>query len=216
MSLILFYDTETTGLPDFKAPSEMPHQPHIVQLGAVLVDETTREELAVLDVIIRPDGWEISDEAAAVHGITMERALAEGIPEAEAVEQFMAMWQRCCEAGGGRVAHNEKFDARILRIALMRFANVEQADAWKEGPARCTCVAATPILNLPPTEKMIRAGFGRKPKQANLGEAFEFFTGRPLEGAHSAIVDVRACATVHWAIQDGIRERVTAVDQAAA
>ena len=38
MNLALFYDTETTGLPDFKAPSEAQHQPHIVQLAALLVD----------------------------------------------------------------------------------------------------------------------------------------------------------------------------------
>lgn len=207
MSLILFYDTETTGLPLFKEPSEDPRQPHIVQLGAILADEQTREELAQLDLIIKPDGWEISDEAAAVHGISMERALAEGVAEKDAVDQFIAMWDRCRDANGDRIGHNEPFDARILRIALMRFAGGSMADAWKAGAARCTAVASTPILNLPPTAKMVKAGF-RKPKTPNLGEAFEFFTGKPLEGAHSAIVDVRACMAVHWAIHDGVRERV--------
>jgi len=32
---ILFYDTETTGLPDFKAPSDAPHQPRIIQLAVI-------------------------------------------------------------------------------------------------------------------------------------------------------------------------------------
>lgn len=211
MSLILFFDTETTGLPDFKAPSEAPHQPHLTQVGAILVDEESREELEILDVLVKPDGWVIGDEAAALTGITMERALAEGIPEAEAVDRFMAMHARA----GGRIAFNENFDMRILRIALMRYRDQEQADAWKAAPALCAATAATPICKLPPTAKMIAAR-RTHPKTPKLSEAYEFFTGRQLEGAHSAIVDVRALMAVWWAIQDGVRERVTAVDQAAA
>ncbi|WP_182340872.1 hypothetical protein [Comamonas koreensis] len=64
MTLALAYDTETTGLPLFKEPSEHPDQPHIVQLGAILVDLNTRTTIASMDVIIRPDGWTIPDEVA--------------------------------------------------------------------------------------------------------------------------------------------------------
>ncbi|ALV06666.1 3'-5' exonuclease [Roseateles depolymerans] len=210
MSLILFFDTETTGFPDFKAPSEAKHQPHLTQVGAILVNESTREEVDMMDVLVKPDGWVIPEEAATLTGITTERALAEGIPEAEAVEKFMAMHARA----GGRIAFNEAFDMRILRIALMRYRDQEAADAWKAAPALCAATAATPICKLPPTAKMIAARRNH-PKTPKLSEAYEFFTGRKLEGAHSAIVDVRALMAVWWAIQDGIRERVV-LDQAAA
>lgn len=116
MKTAIFYDTETTGLPDFKAPSEAEHQPHIVQLAALLVDLDTRETLHTIDVIIRPDGWSIPEESSAVHGITQEHALEVGISEASAITEFMDLW-----AGRLRIAHNEQFDARIVRIALMRF-----------------------------------------------------------------------------------------------
>ena len=53
MNLALAYDTETTGLPLFKEPSEDPRQPHIVQLGALLVDLDTRKTIASMDVIVR-------------------------------------------------------------------------------------------------------------------------------------------------------------------
>ncbi|OWQ92000.1 hypothetical protein CDN99_06475 [Roseateles aquatilis] len=211
MSLIIFFDTETTGLPDFKAPSEAPHQPHLTQIGAILVDEDTREELETLDVLVKPDGWEIGEEAAALTGITTERALAEGIPEAEAVDRFMAMHAKAA----GRIAFNEAFDCRILRIALMRYRDPEQADAWKTAPALCAATASTSICKLPPTAKMI-AVRRHHPKTPKLSEAYEFFTGRQLVGAHSAIVDVRALMAVWWAIQDGIRERVVLDDRAAA
>ena len=89
MNIKLFYDTETTGLPDFKAPSESAHQPHIVQLAALLVDMDTRETIQSMDVICRPDGWTIPDEVAAVHGITTEHAAEVGIPESMTPFHFL-------------------------------------------------------------------------------------------------------------------------------
>lgn len=205
MNPVLFYDTETTGLPLFKEPSEHPAQPHLVQLGARLVDLDTRDIISTLDVVIRPDGWEIPDEVAALHGITTEKALAVGVPEPLALRMLLEMW----ESAGERIGHNEPFDARLIRIAQHRFGLAEsELEAWKAGPSQCTQIMATPILKLPPTEKMLKAGFN-KHKSANLGEAYEFFTGRPLQGAHSAIVDVDACMAVWFAIRDGVRERVT-------
>lgn len=196
MSLGLFYDTETTGLPDFKAPSEAPHQPHIVQLAACLVDLETRELLNSLDVIIRPDGWVIPDDVAKIHGITTEHALDVGVPESTAVSAFMDMWA-CCNQ---RIAHNESFDARILRIALMRFESEAVADHWKAGASECTAKLATPICQIPPTDKMVKAGF-TKFKTANLGEAYRHFMGGDFENAHSAMADVRACMDVYFAIK---------------
>jgi DNA polymerase-3 subunit epsilon len=204
MNIALFYDTETTGLPDFKAPSESEHQPHIVQLGARLVDLDTRVAISTLDVVIRPDGWEIPDEVSAIHGITTERAQLVGVSESLALGMLLDLWERA----GERIGHNESFDARIVRIAQHRFDDA-RIDAWKGAPAQCTQIMATPILKLPPTPKMLAAGF-TKNKSANLGEAYEFFTGKKLENAHSALADVDACITVFFAIRDGQRERAAA------
>ncbi len=195
MNLKLFFDTETTGLPDFKAPSESAHQPHIVQLAALLVDMDTRETIQSMDVICRPDGWTIPDEVAAVHGITTQHALDVGIPESLAVSMFMELW-----AGRPRVAHNQQFDARIVRIALLRHQNQEAADDWKAGAAECTAILATPICALPPTEKMKAVGRFHH-KTPNLGEAYRHFTGKGLENAHSAMADVMACRDVYFAIK---------------
>jgi DNA polymerase-3 subunit epsilon len=194
----LFYDTETTGLPDFKAPSEAPHQPHIVQLAACLVDLDTRELISGMDMIICPDGWTIPDDIAAIHGITTERAINEGVPEESALAVFMDLWSK----SHTRIAHNEQFDARILRIALMRFENAAIADHWKAGKAECTARLATPICKIPPTPKMVAAGFN-KFKTANLGEAYRHFTGKELENAHSAMADVQGCMEVYFAIKGG-------------
>lgn len=199
MTTAIFFDTETSGLPLFSEPSEHPAQPHIVQLAACLVDLDTRKTLASMDVIIKPDGWTIPDEVAAIHGITTEKAMDLGVHEDLALEMFMGMW-----AGRLRIAHNESFDARIIRIAQHRFTTVcddQQRDNWKAGKTECTQILSTPILKLPPTAKMRAAGRNHH-KSANLGEAYKFFTGKDLVDAHSAMADVQACMAVYFAIKD--------------
>lgn len=196
-NLGFFYDTETTGLPLFNQPSEHPDQPHIVQLAAALVDLDTRATVASLDVVVRPDGWIIPDEVAAVHGITTEHAAAVGVPESLALSLFLELWGRRT-----RIAHNEQFDARIIRIAQHRAGELEpELVAWKNGVAECTARKATPIVKCPPTAKMIAAGRNHY-KTANLGEAVQFFTGKPLVNAHSAMADVKGCMDVYFAIRD--------------
>lgn len=194
--IALFYDTETTGLPLFREPSDDPRQPHLVQLGACLVDLATGEVLQSIDVMIAPDGWTIPDEVAKIHGITTEKATAYGVPEKLALDMLLNMWER-----GGvprtRIGHNESFDARIIRIACKRHHDEEIADLWKAGPAKCTATLATPIVNLPPTDRMLAAG-RKHAKTPNLGEAFKFFMEKELDGAHNAMVDVLACKDVFF------------------
>lgn len=206
-NLALFYDFETSGLPLFSEPSEHPGQPHIVQVGAQLVNLDTRVVVQSLDVIVRPDGWTIPDEVAQIHGITTEMAMDLGVPEGLAVEMLLELWKP--EAPRLRIGHNQQFDARLMRIGLMRHVDEAMADRWKEGKAACTQILATPILKLPPTEKMRAAGRGHH-KSANLREAYEYFTGRPLSGAHNAMVDVDGCKTVFFAIQDGLGQAAKA------
>lgn len=200
MNTALFYDTETTGLPLFKEPSNHPDQPHIVQLAAFLVDLDTRVTLASMDVIIRPDGWTIPDDMTAIHGISTQKALALGIPEAQAVEMLLALQ----ENAGKRIAHNETFDARIVRIGAKRFIDqrdpglvIPPSDDWKARPAECTARLATPICKLPPTAKM-RGGN----KTPTLLEAYQHFFGQEFSGQHTARGDALACMRVYFAIQD--------------
>ena len=197
MNLAIFYDTETTGLPLFNEPSEHPDQPHIVQLAACLVDLDTRKTIAGIDLIVRPDGWTIPDDVAAIHGITTDHALAVGVSESMAVGMLMELHA----AANYRVGHNEQFDARIVRIALMRHEDAEQADAWKDAPAECAARMSTKPCAIPPTAKMIAAN-RRHHKRPNLGEAHEILCGAPLKDAHSAMADVLGCMAVYFAIQD--------------
>jgi DNA polymerase-3 subunit epsilon len=149
-----------------------------------------------MEVIVQPDGWTIPDEVAAIHGITTEHATAVGVPAKLALQMFLEL-----AIGRKRIAHNEQFDARLVRIALLRHFSAEAADEWKEGKAECTQKLATPIVKAPPTAKMLAVGRNHF-KSANLGESVLHFTGKPLENAHSAMADVQGCMDVYFAIQD--------------
>lgn len=207
--IILGYDTETSGLPLFKEPSDHPSQPHIIELAAKLVVEDTREVVGAMNVLIQPEGFEISQEITDLTGITHEMAVRYGVPMAQALEMFIAMWR----LADLRVAHNETFDNRLVRIALKRdevfsaemVGDEEFPDHWKAAPAFCTQTNSTKIINLPPTEKMLEKRM-KGPKSPNLGEAYEFFTGRPLVGAHRAMADVDACLEVYFGIKDHERK----------
>jgi DNA polymerase-3 subunit epsilon len=184
MSLILFYDTETTGLPLFKEPSEHPGQPHIVQLAAALVDENTRKIIQSIDLIIKPDGYEIPEEMTAIHGIDTAFASAYGVSFIHAMSVFLHLWD-----GQKRVAYNESFDARIVRIAQHRLGVSEKnLDEWKLAPAECCMKMANQHTKL-----------GKFPK---LIEAYRHFFGEDFDNAHSAMADVKACIAVYFAIKD--------------
>lgn len=199
MILGLVYDTETTGLPAYSDPSNSPHQPHIVQLAAAMVDLETRIVLQSMNVIIKPNNWTIPSEVAAIHGISQEMAIDIGISEVTAVHAFIGLWERC----GVRIAHNDSFDARIIRIALKRYGfALHTMDAWKTAEKYCTALQSKPILQLPPTEKMKATRFKNSFKMPKLEEAYKHFTGNDLEGAHNAMVDVEACLAVYFGIID--------------
>ena len=198
--MILFYDTETTGLPDFKAPSDAEHQPHLVQFAAILVDPATRIERAAIDMIVAPIGWTIPDEVAAIHGITTDLAKRVGVDERIAVDLFADLRG----VADIEVAHNLPFDRRIMRIAMLRHLGMtrEEIESDENDVRRvCTMRLAAPILNLPPTDKMVAAGF-TKPKAPKLSECIHYFFGETLDGAHNALNDVRACARIYFHMLD--------------
>lgn len=202
MKTILFYDTESNGLVDFKSPSNSPHQPYIVQLAAQLCVEETGVVLGAVDLLIRPDGWSITPELTEIHGITTEHADKYGIPSKVALDAFLELWINSDE----RCGHNESFDMRMLRIAIMRCAywsgedmqtsagQVPFADYWKAGPAYCTQGASTKLVN-------DARPAGEKKKTAKLVEAYRHFFSKDFDGAHSAQGDMLATKAVYYAIK---------------
>jgi len=178
------FDTETTGIDD----------PNLVELGAVLVEDHPDgpRERACVSLIVAPDGWTVPEAAARVHGIKNVTALACGVPLIVAISALTNLWARAAV----RVAHNLEFDDKVVRGAIRRLGR-ESAVTWPRGV--CTKDLAAPILNLPPTPRMIETGF-IKPKSPTLREAYRFFFNEDPPGHHSALADARACARIYLKI----------------
>lgn len=186
--MILAFDTETSGLVRWGDPSDHPSQPHLIQFAGIVLDEDGNE-VDMLSTLVRPGpGAVMAPEAFAAHGITLEQAATEGMEPLEVFAWFKAKH----DISRLIVGHNVQFDCRIMRILSARFTG----EKWENGrPLFCTLKRSQAVVNLPPTERMRAAGrFG--PKPPNLGECIRHFFGEDLDGAHDALVDVRASVRV--------------------
>lgn len=207
----LIFDTETTGLPDYKLPVNHPSQPYIVQLAAILADDNG-DTVSELNVIIKPENWSVPTGAAEVHGIPTEKAEEFGIPISVALTAFKELYLRADYL----VAHNIAFDLRMLK----RYAKDQDNFFFQQGHAVnfCTKIAMTDVCKLPPTEKQIAArkrhenpdgtykwsppGGWPKYKDPTLTESYWHFFTEEFEGAHNAMIDVEACKAVFYQLKE--------------
>ena len=199
MSILLFFDTETTGKADFKKASVDPAQPNLVQLGAILVDGETRRELMTVDVIVKPDDWTIPVEAANVHGIPQELAERVGILHSNAVYTFRDL----LFVADTVVAHNIQYDELVMdrACAVTDLAAGEPSFTYPFGSKHrlvCTMREATDIAKVPSRRPMHRQDY----KWPSLAECSERFFGKGIEGAHNALVDVRVCKDIYFYLAD--------------
>lgn len=180
MKTILFFDTETTGLFDFKKPVTDPSQPRICEIAAVLEEEESGIEIASLSFILRPDGYSIPDSVAMIHGISHDMAMECGVLAKGAIFAFIDL----VNIADVVCAHNLKFDADMLarEIDCLKMSRPFQPKA-----GFCTMLRAKEVM--------------RVSKWPKLSEAYQHFYGKEFEGAHRAINDVRCCSQVYRGIR---------------
>jgi len=184
---LLTFDTETTGKLAYRDPPTADTQPSLVQLGARLETLEEGKLLAEVNVIIEPVEWIIPVEASAIHGIDQATAKRFGISLANALWTFKDLFT-CADVVS---AHNIDFDRTVLIRALHQ-AEMDQFD-WASKKLHDTMKASTQIVRIPHQRPRYPNDF----KWPTLTECVRFFFGEELDGAHDAMVDVRACARVH-------------------
>ena len=194
---ILFFDTETTGLPT-KKPYSDPSQPKILQLGAILATDSGGV-IDTINTLVQIGDTPINKFAFAAHGISAERANAEGIPQCEAFSNFYHMAMEadslCC--------HNHNFDIKLIEIMSHQvkdcFNDKEEASMRmseiNELPYECTMMATINYCALPFPSG--RKGF----KFPKLEELHTKLFGSSFSGAHDALADVSATMKCYFELK---------------
>lgn len=169
-------DSEGTGLFDYKQPADADGQPRLASLTMIYVDADLNVEREY-SVFIRPNGWQMTEGATKVNGLTDEFLNEHGIPAVEALNEYSS----AIDNGRIMVAHNSQHDAKQIRAELRR-AGMD--DRFERAPNICTMRAMTDICKIPP--KGNRGGY----KWPALSEAL-LFIGEEQLGDHSAANDAR-------------------------
>lgn len=181
LSDVCFFDCETTGVPgkSQKWDVDFMEFPHVVQLAWSLGDKER-------SFIIKPDNYEIPPETTAIHGITTERAIAEGVPFAEVVDEFLA------DAAAAPLvcAHNIYFDTSMLKANILRYCGKEYYDAKAED----ALFKGKRIDTMMKTIHFVGACYenGKPGKFPKLEELYAKLFPGEMFPAHDALQDIRA------------------------
>lgn len=180
MTKYICFDTETNGLFNFKLPADADGQPRLASLAMIEVDadgnETDRTSL-----YIKPNGWQMTEGASRVNGLTDEFLAANGTP----VEIALQAYSEKILAGLIPVAYNAQYDLKVMRGELRRAG---MPDLFEVTPNICVMRPMTAICQIPR-----RSGGGFK--FPNLSEALEHF-GHTLDDAHQAMNDAEGALKV--------------------
>ena len=180
--MYIIFDTETTGLPkNWKAPvTDSENWPRLVQLAWQL-HSYDGKLLSTGNYTVKPDGFDIPYNAAKVHGITTEKAQAEGIALADVLTKFHVDFDKANYA----VGHNVEFDINIVGGEYHRdhrdfelVTSKNQLDTKEFGTEFC----------------QIPGGRGGKFKWPTLTELHQKLFGESFGDAHDAAYDVHATA----------------------
>jgi exodeoxyribonuclease I len=179
----LFYDLETYGTD--------PRTSRIAQFAAIRTDEHLRELEAPVDFLVRPaDDLLPSPAATLVTGITPQRAVREGVNEAEAFARIFEEMSRpeTCSLGYNSL----RFDDEFVRHGLFRNFHEPYEREWRGGNCRWDLLDALRLMHALRPEGIEwpqrEDGGGTSFKLEHLAEANGVRDG----AAHEALSDVRA------------------------
>lgn len=183
---LLFFDTETTGLPrNYNAPvTDLENWPRLVQLSWIVTDASGKE-LIVKDFIIKPDGFTIPEDSSKVHGITTEIAMRDGNPLQDVLAEFVSD----LETADMIVGHNVEFDKKIVGAEFLR-CNIQSIALDKR--TVCTMKSSTDYCALPG-----KYGY----KWPTLQELYNKLFGKSFEDAHNSLNDIKATKECYFELK---------------
>lgn len=183
---ILFFDTETTGLPkNWKAPiSDTQNWPRLVQLSYQIFDDKGTK-IKENDIVIYPDGFRIPDESVEIHRISNETAILVGKPIFQVLKDFIEEINFVHII----VGHNLEYDINIIGCELIR-ANLQSP--FDNKTKICTMKSSTNYC-------AIEGPYGYK--WPNLAELHFKLFNSSFDDAHIALADIKITSKCFWELE---------------
>lgn len=194
MTLILCFDTETTGLPCRTQGKTCHPSPfslesydgaRLVQIAWQLVRMPRGTVVVEACFLVLPSGsWEMSQGAEETHHISEANVMEKGTPVEQVLQRFLV----CASDAAYLVCHNIDFDLNIVLSEAIRQSKYHPLISLVRSiPAFCTMKHMTREMALPyPNGR----GVGKWPKLIELHRYL--FDGKEFDGAHDALEDVKA------------------------
>ena len=182
---ILFFDTETNGLPknSYALPSDLNNWPRVLQIAWQLWDLSgdVFTQVSSASFLVQPDPGMIWDGSAeAFHKLSLDRLRAEGLPGDRVFGEFRAILEHAHVV----VAHNIAFDRPVILAECIRTFGGKNWNWWQI--EYCTCENTRSICKLP-TKYATPANPYKRPR---LQELYEFLHGAGASFEfHNAIAD---------------------------
>jgi DNA polymerase III epsilon subunit-like protein len=186
--MLLFLDTETTGLPKYYAADPMKKWPRVVQLAWSLYDSDGNRK-SRNSFIIYPTDFTIPMDSVKKHGITTERAKLEGTSLHKVLPQFNADLEKATMV----IGHNVAFDLPIVTTEFLR-CKLDTSLVEKEN--FCT-MRPREIVSWCKIPKASGSGY----KWPTLTELHLLLFQEEFAGSHDAGADVEACARCYFALR---------------
>jgi DNA polymerase III epsilon subunit-like protein len=186
--MLLFIDTETTGLPKYSSADPTEKWPRVVQLAWSLYDNDGNRHSRESHIIY-PTDFTIPPDSARIHGITTARAKAEGTSLFKVLPKFNADVERAATV----IAHNLDFDLPIVHTEFVR-CRLETKLLEKQN-----------FCTMKPREIV---SWCKIPKASGYGYKWPTLTELHLQlfceeftGSHNAGADVEACARCYFELR---------------
>lgn len=186
----IFLDTETDGNYYSKSLSlTHPNQVNIIQL-AFQIRNNNKEIVSEYHSLIYPLYFKtIKERAYKIHKISYQNCYENGISPNAAIGIFYYHLLNCSTI----IGHNVFYDIMALKILATKCGYDKIVQEIEKKQVFCTQKNSKYIVKLP-----YKSRGGVKPP--TLSEAYQYFFGKELIGAHGAMSDTKGCADVYYEI----------------
>lgn len=182
----IFFDVETSGFIKKDLAADAPGQAWVMQIAFILSEKD--RICTEFSTLLRAENRKCHPGAQAVHQISVEECDKLGMSESEALNIIIHGFN----SANTLIAHNIFFDLGFVGQFMRR--NGRSADMLDFKSLFCTMKSSTDLCQLP--------GHYGNYKWPKLTELYKFLFDEEMEGAHDAMVDVRATRRCYYRLKE--------------